>query len=54
MDDRETVDLIASGYEWVCPQCDQLNLEDTIPNGSVWCKACGGNFQQGDHDHCYE
>jgi hypothetical protein len=23
----DTVDLIASGYEWICPHCDKLNHE---------------------------
>ena len=23
----ETVDIIASGYEWLCPECNTLNKE---------------------------
>lgn len=23
----ETVDIIASGYEWICPECNTLNKE---------------------------
>lgn len=39
--DIEIVDVIASGYEWVCPKCEKLNELISIPrNPLVQCK-CG-------------
>jgi hypothetical protein len=26
----KTVDMVAAGYEWVCPNCDRLNHEIEI------------------------
>jgi hypothetical protein len=36
----ESVDLIASGYEWTCPKCDKLNHEIEFKYGEkVKCRA---------------
>lgn len=39
----ETVDIIASGYEWVCPNCETLNDEIEVKE-DVKCKRCGDYF----------
>lgn len=33
-------DLIASGYEWICPNCGHLN-QDIEAKEESGCKACG-------------
>lgn len=48
----ETVDLIASGYEWTCPKCDTLNREIAIKE-TVKCANCGEEFEVGEVDHAY-
>ena len=34
------VDVVASGYEWVCPLCGYINKMDTAPNSGdmVYCQ----------------
>ena len=54
----ESVDMIASGYEWVCPECGEDNLENYIPVvgssiGDVTCVGCGETFSVGSYDHCF-
>ena len=49
----EYVDLIASGYEWVCPQCDRLNKEIDASNQFVKCENCKNSFEVMDIDHAY-
>jgi len=51
---REEVDLIASGYEWICPKCEQYNTEIAIPKTLV-CKECNEIFNiNPDINHAYE
>ncbi|GAH03363.1 unnamed protein product [marine sediment metagenome] len=51
----ETVNLIASGYEWECPECDAVVLEDEIPKDRIVnCITCGGKFEIGIIDHAHE
>ena len=39
---RESVDIIASGYEWICPHCDTLNKLSEYPSSQiVVCEQCG-------------
>ena len=46
----KTVDMIASGYEWVCPTCDEMNL--TIETGEiVVCQNCKEKFKVGNIEH---
>lgn len=47
------VDLIASEYEWVCPECGSLNNEFEVPK-IVKCLKCGNEFETGTPEHCYE
>lgn len=42
-DTSETVILIASGYEWICPECDEFNTE-IESNVRVTCPECGESF----------
>ena len=42
--DDDVVDLIPSGYEWTCPNCDDLNQQDAITH-QVICKSCGKLFK---------
>ncbi|KPL72236.1 hypothetical protein ADN00_15575 [Ornatilinea apprima] len=46
----EGVDLIASGYEWVCPKCDWKNDEFEVTE-TVTCKSCGATFKVDDYNH---
>ena len=38
-DGMETVDVVASGYEWECPLCGYINQMDTAPESGdiVYC-----------------
>ena len=31
MEEHETVDIIASGYEWICPICETYNTNIECP-----------------------
>ena len=46
----ESVELIASGYEWVCPECDTLNKEIEVTK-TVKCKKCHTTFEVQDYAH---
>lgn len=48
----ETVDLIASGYEWTCPHCDARNKEIEISD-EVTCWNCEKDFKAGDAEHAF-
>jgi DNA-directed RNA polymerase subunit RPC12/RpoP len=47
------VDLIASGYEWECPKCDQLNKEIEVTE-NVTCEECKSVFEVADYHHACE
>ena len=47
-----TVELIASGYEWVCPHCGHLNYEIEIIE-RVQCKKCEARFNTNPAEHTY-
>ena len=57
MPTMESVDLIASGYEWICPNCDNLNKEieipkyQTPPRDEVMCDKCYNMFKINDVQH---
>lgn len=42
-DETQSVELIASGYEWTCPRCDHLNTE-IASSETVTCVKCGSSF----------
>jgi transposase-like protein len=58
MSHRETVDMVASGYEWVCNECGHTNEEIGIPVmgnaiADLTCQGCGANYTLGRSDHHY-
>ena len=50
--EKATVDLIASGYEWTCPHCNQLNHEMEIVE-QVTCEGCEARFDTNPAEHAY-
>ena len=40
---KNTIQLIASGYEWICPECEHLNHEIEIVE-VVKCQNCGEKY----------
>lgn len=46
----DSVDIVASGYQWVCPECDELNkeIEYTL---EVTCESCGVTFSTNPPEH---
>ncbi|KKN77477.1 hypothetical protein LCGC14_0360360 [marine sediment metagenome] len=50
----ETVDIIASGYEWICPECERFNTEIEITE-TVICEAptCKAEFKTNPAEHAY-
>lgn len=55
MDSRETVEIVAKGYEWLCPnpQCEEMQEEDTIQPDvpDLTCQSCGTNYIKGEARH---
>lgn len=49
----EKVDLIASGYEWECPQCKTPNKESELVD-EVKCYYCQKSFGVGGFSHAYK
>lgn len=55
---KETVEMVAAGYEWICPECDRENTEPTIPVignsiGELICQGCKTTFNCGVCRHAY-
>lgn len=50
VDEPDSVDLIASGYEWICPKCDTLNKEIETSE-RVTCSSCGASWPVSDYYH---
>lgn len=48
----QTVDLIASGYEWTCPNCNAHNSEVEITT-TVVCYACGTQCRVDEYEHAH-
>ena len=48
--DKEPVDLIASGYEWTCPECGDLIKEIGIKEHVT---HCGRNYETAPAEHAY-
>jgi len=48
-----SVELIASGYEWNCPDCDHENTPIAIAE-YVICENCKAKKEVTDFHHCYE
>lgn len=50
----EAVDIIASGYEWICSKCETLNRFMEIPSDAyMQCGECGNIDLAGDAEHAY-
>ncbi|KKN84382.1 hypothetical protein LCGC14_0288440 [marine sediment metagenome] len=63
----DRVDLIASGYDWICPDCNLINTEIEAVTEAVTCgqggkdvlqgvidSGCGRTFAPGLPEHAYE
>jgi len=48
-----SVDLFASGYEWECPECEELNHEIEYKE-EVTCCACVKAYEANPPEHAYE
>lgn len=49
------VDLIASGYEWICTHCEHFNKEIEIPRSEiVTCDNCDKSYKISGHFHANE
>ena len=48
----KAVDIIASGYEWVCPICLEHNKEIEITE-KVKCQICDAEFETNPAEHAY-
>lgn len=46
------VDIIASGYEWVCPDCETFVREIGLTE-TVECPCCGAKFETAPSEHAY-
>ena len=49
----DEIDLMCSGYEWFCPDCDMPNHAIEITK-EVTCEKCGHTFKTGTAEHAYE
>ncbi|MCK5016032.1 MAG: hypothetical protein KAS32_03080 [Candidatus Peribacteraceae bacterium] len=47
---EDEVQLIASGYDWVCPCCEQFNRIIEITE-TVICNACASKFSTNNDPH---
>jgi hypothetical protein len=52
----EHVDLIATGYEWLCPACPEGNGYQRIAEITefVTCGVCGTTFETAPPEHAYK
>ncbi len=49
----DTLEMVAEGYEWTCPLCEELNSEiESVP--LVRCKWCQHPFEVDNLEHAYE
>lgn len=52
LDTPQTVELIASGYEWICPKCDNYQKEIEA-KGQVTCTECQSTWETGEIHHAH-
>jgi transposase-like protein len=52
----EEVEIIASGYEFDCPECDAYNTLAAIPSYgmAVECRSCHKQFAVGESHHAQD
>lgn len=48
---HKNVDVIASGYEWTCPNCGELNKEYEY-RPDYYCSCCGEHIETSLPEHC--
>lgn len=53
IEEEESIEMIASGYEWACPRCQELNHEIEVAD-RVECRHCRKSFPVSDYFHAYE
>lgn len=53
MSQQASVDLIASGYEWICPLDSTFNKTIEVKD-EVKCPSCGKMYEVGNFEHAYE
>jgi len=50
----DTVPLIASGYDWYCPECGHDNIVIEYKHGAmVHCAKCKSCFETDPPDHAF-
>lgn len=47
------VDIIASGYEWICPCCERLNKEIEWKETYI-CNECNESVKTNPPEHAYK
>ena len=50
--EMKKVDIIASGYEWICLECGHYEKEYETKT-IVKCRACGTEFETNLPEHAY-
>lgn len=51
----EKVNCIAGGYEWICPNCDELNTIGSYPKeGRTECPDCHTKVELDLPDHAID
>ena len=50
----EEVNCVASGYEWVCPDCDMLNEVISWTEEPQTCRNCGKEVKLSPPQHALE
>jgi hypothetical protein len=59
MSNREKVHVVASGYDWECPECGEEQHEESMPADwaegfhDIECWLCDTKFILGDVGHCF-
>jgi len=49
------VPLIASGYEWICPNCEETNKVVEVPSSEmVKCSRCDKRYRMEDYRHALQ
>ena len=59
MDETEGVMLIASGYEWLCPECNTFNkfgceIPKNLVKVMVTCTNCKRKYDIDGFEHAFE
>ena len=52
IDITHDVDCIASGYEWICPVCDEMHEIVAYTDEKQRCISCGAFVKLNEPEHC--